>query len=285
MKNIGLTGIDNGKIKLDNINNEDIIKNSTLEFDVDDVRLTLTQVDSNTGNHEYPINLVDDENMGLVAELRGGFYQGFYKSGKEYEVLPFNGVNFTLEFILKNNPNEIVEETILNKTYPDNEGFFFYLGARAENKFKYNTLMGEIKEDEIPKNIEIDNLTTDNGISINDNNYKLIETDNKFLTYNRTKNGLKVSDKNSEKRVIKVISRNDDNKFLTYNRTKNGLKVSDKNAIVDDNEKLKDNINNQIGFRITNEGKIGYRLLSFSCDEYYEVNEEYTKYSVVEDNK
>ena len=83
--------------------------------------------------------------VGYHQELYGGFYQGFYKLfGYDYEVFP-ERVNkgWSVEMVLK--PRivdqysiDTATETYLNNLYPQNAGTFFFLGARAENKFYHN---------------------------------------------------------------------------------------------------------------------------------------------------
>lgn len=141
LKNIGLTGIDNGKIVINEDNYDDVVKNSTLIIKPNDLRLQLTRVGGNTGIYEYPVELSEesDDNIGRVSKLRGGFYQGFFKSGKDYQVLPlYPETEITYEFLLKPEHNAQVEDNILNgiEGY-DNDGIFFYVGLRAENKFIY----------------------------------------------------------------------------------------------------------------------------------------------------
>ena len=74
LKNIGLTGVDNGKIVINQDNYKDVVKNSVLTIEENDVRLQLTKVGGNTGLYEYPINMTDEifNNIGTTAELRGG---------------------------------------------------------------------------------------------------------------------------------------------------------------------------------------------------------------------
>lgn len=79
--------------------------------------------------------------IGQYFELYGGYFQGFYKLfGYDYEVLPERpNKGWTAEFLLKPRLGEEYlpssGQTYLNTEYPDNEGTFFFMGARAENKF------------------------------------------------------------------------------------------------------------------------------------------------------
>ena len=140
---IGLTGIDNGLINVthdlsDNFNNNllNALTGSTLIIPSGDTRLHLNQVSGSTGNYIYPIDILSGE-TGSYAKLSGGFYQGYYAiDGSNYQVLPNRVSNgFTTTFLLKRDDSTTYVGNTLNTTYPNNKGFFFYLGTRAENKF------------------------------------------------------------------------------------------------------------------------------------------------------
>ena len=74
--------------------------------------------------------------IGYVADLKGGFFQGFYKMAVyDYQVFPERpNLGWTAEFMLKYRWTGDTSGG-LNNRYPDNKGTFFYMGARAENKF------------------------------------------------------------------------------------------------------------------------------------------------------
>jgi len=139
---IGLTGIDNGRITfekgLDPTNPELLtaLTGSTLIIPPNDMRLNMYRVTGTTQLFTYETNIYRDVVVGDYLELRGGFYQGFYKlDGETYEVLPTRVEHaWAAEFWLKRENLE-TQTTILNETYPNNKGFFFYMGTRAENKF------------------------------------------------------------------------------------------------------------------------------------------------------
>jgi hypothetical protein len=151
---IGLTGIDNGLITFDktsaDTSNQSLLTaltGSTLSITSGDTRLTLNRVTGTTGNFVYPIEIFPntDTILGDYAQMCGGFYQGYYKiDGSTYEVLPTRANHaWVAQFWL--NKTEIdcsgVTGTTLNDTYPNNKGFFFYMGTRAENKF-WNVFSG-----------------------------------------------------------------------------------------------------------------------------------------------
>ena len=138
--NIGYTGVDNGLItfRRDMISNEEFLKiytESKYEIIEDDFRLKLHKVSGNTRQYEYPCS-IDEEGL----KLNGGFYQGFFMTEcDKYQILPNNLENdLNFEFYLKKCDFEKEnKKPILNEKYPNNKGFFFYIGTRAENKWSY----------------------------------------------------------------------------------------------------------------------------------------------------
>lgn len=143
LNTIGLTGIDNGLITFDKQAGDDsnlallsALTGSTLVIPANDMRLNLNRVTGTTQDFVYPIDLLIDSDF-EYANLCGGFYQGFYKlDGNSYEVLPTRvNQSWAAEFWVK--PQNLCSnsEPILNDVNPNNKGFFFYMGARAENKF------------------------------------------------------------------------------------------------------------------------------------------------------
>jgi len=145
LNTIGLTGIDNGLVSFDKVSGDtsnqallSALTGTTLIIPSGDTRLTLNKVSGSTNQFIYPIDIVSATTIGNYAQFCGGFYQGYYKiDGTTYDVLPTR-VNqaWGAEFWL--NPQSLCSGytgTTLNDTYPDNKGFFFYMGTRAENKF------------------------------------------------------------------------------------------------------------------------------------------------------
>ena len=143
LNTIGLTGIDNGLVKFqknpsDHTNQAllSALTESTLVIPANEKRLVMHKVTGSTGNIHYPSEIVSDSTHGNYARLNGGFYQGYYKlDGHSYEVLPTRVEQaWAAEFWLK--PEALTSEgETLNDFYPENKGFFFYMGTRAENKF------------------------------------------------------------------------------------------------------------------------------------------------------
>ena len=160
---VGLTGIDNGLVK--QMSGETIeITTGLYLSDSDkfsrykyDRRMKMHPITGftttqnrlwNDGSYDY--NLSYDNvggDIGYVARLEGGFYQGFYKiPGYDYQVFPQRmSYGWTAEFMLRYRWTGNTDVG-LNIRYPNNKGTFFYMGARAENKF-YHYADGSPKSD------------------------------------------------------------------------------------------------------------------------------------------
>lgn len=169
---IGLTGIDNGFIQFrkDRISNNEylnILNNSTFKINKNDLRLFLTPVSGNTQEFSYQYEFCHDKDENFLA-LKGGFLQGFYKLfGFDYQVLPSRIENgWTLEFVLRKKSYEI-DSSSINALYPSNQGIFFYIGTRSENKFwnQYNS-NSEIFEDNNRANYNYDNYFGDSNFPL-----------------------------------------------------------------------------------------------------------------------
>jgi len=186
---IGLTGIDNGLVTFDKQSGD---------------TTNLALLSALTGNYIYPLERKFAGPF-FYTNFDGGFYQGFYKiDGYSYEVLPVRVEHsWSAEFLIRNKPEPIgITGETLNSIYPDNKGFFFYMGTRAENKF-WNQWSGDCSSDcitisgcsattfcTIPRETEI-SIVGDYGVPIPLNppqiNIDLIT--NPFLIYGRARTG------------------------------------------------------------------------------------------------
>lgn len=290
LNNIGLTGVDNGLLTFDKgtITDEEfreLYTNSSLEIDADDHRLILSPVDGNTKVYDYPYEFVDDGDGNNVLELNGGFFQGFFQTGDgcDYKVLPTKlGNGWTLEFVIKPEDCKDEEYNTLNKAYPDNSGVFFYVGTRAENKWwkYYNT-------DE-----EAQDIVTSDGISVDD---KIVytTTDNKHITYNRTRRGLKAN-KNKDSVEVKIIKDKPEplvNYFLVMNRAEGGYTaktIGDLGATATEKyDILADLFRNALAFKLNDDGSVGYRFMVKDCESEtgYTIKEEWSYPGMVKKNE
>lgn len=143
LNTIGLTGIDNGLITFEKLSGDtsnqallSALTNSVLVIQSGDTGLMMNAVTGTTSGLTYDIVVSSGFTEGQYMDFMGGFYQGFYKlDGHSYEVLPTRvNHSWSSEFWLK--PMDVnTSGTTLNDLYPNNKGFFFYMGTRAENKF------------------------------------------------------------------------------------------------------------------------------------------------------
>ena len=97
--------------------------------------------------YNYNIVSVSGTSEGYYQQLYGGFYQGFFKlDGYPYEVSPPRAeCGWTVECLLKIRTGSTIctsYNNTLNERYPNNKGFFWYIGTRAENKY-HNVYSGE----------------------------------------------------------------------------------------------------------------------------------------------
>ena len=408
--NIGLTGMDNGFItyRKDRISNKefmDLLLNSEFNINENDMRFFMTPIRGNTLDYTYPFEKED----GYIS-LKGGFFQGFFKLDNMcYQVLPSKLDNeWNINITLRPRSDYKIEEGTMNDLHPENNGFFFYIGTRAENKFypfynvsesslqklvkentsndgyledgdfvynnvtheqylndyipeetcdKYfiddyisgnaetiisplqtknglninnfydNTLISDsancckggdcnniqnapiddcscdtyfqddyfeercggdniLPEEYIEKEIEINinDITTDEGHEYTKKGYYEIKTDNKFILFNRTKTGF-TAENWVEGDIVTLTGRtdwDDYNYHILMNRTKTGYTINDVNSLHEKNKKeyniYKDIVDNALGFRIKDDGSIGYRYGTVDCEseEKYGIVEEYS---------
>lgn len=140
LNNIGLTGMDNGTVTFDRdtISNSeflDLLTEGSLDLSDYGTRLVFRKVDGNNGIFDYGNEVAIDGDEQCV-KLSGGFFQSFFKSGDTYKILPTNiGNGWGFEFLIKPDSTITHDGFTLNDRYPENNGIFFYIGTRAENKW------------------------------------------------------------------------------------------------------------------------------------------------------
>ena len=138
---------------------------------------------------------------------------------------------------------------------------------------------------------------TENEIKLKDaNKILLYSTDNKFILFNRTCTGYTINNW-VDGLQLEVYGRKNkfkDNLFILMNRTCTGYTV-------DNIDELRDKVNNEydytdfygdlynnaMAFRITDDGEIGYRLLTIDCsisgDDKTKIEEGYSNKGVIKD--
>jgi hypothetical protein len=334
---IGLTGIDNGlvpyvKSSADTTNQALLLAltGTTLYIPSGDPKFYFTRISGSTSNFVYPINFNTDYS-GQYAEFNGGFYQGYYKiDGSTYQVLPTRVPQaWTAQFWVKKR-NDILSaytSTTLNSLYPNNKGFFFYMGTRAENKFWNNfsglntgctsactadiNCTGTVTNYcTIPKEnqVIITGVSSADTFTLYPNQVNVEVVTNPFLLYGRVGNsgyyqivcpscggpsglGNQIACVSDNVPVIlttpKTVVSDTRNPFLVYGRVGNsgyydivcpscggpsglGTELAcvfsgfEKSIQYENLDYNLDLIDNAIGFRIKDDGSIGYRLMTYT---------------------
>lgn len=286
LKDIGLTGIDNGLLKFnkDTITDDElynILTKSSLTFTSGDTKMHVFPVDGNTKQYSYDYEYFRHK----YISLKGGFLQGvFMVDGFDYQILPqYIDNSMHVEFTMR--PNKyIVSGNTLNSVHPNNSGIFFYMGARAENKFAIlngadisnypNRTLSGYTEDIMYSGVTI---TDSEGNDISKIPLKEIETDNKYLLFNHTKNGFTVDTWDENTDVVLQMERNDidENMFLLMNHTKSGYTVDTIDSYISalsgqtgyaKYDIMKDTMNNAFALKLNDDYSIGYRYLVKDCD-------------------
>lgn len=142
----------------------------------------------------------------------------------------------------------------------------------------------ELNEDDFIKNSK-DNLNKPTQITE-------IITDNKFLLFDRTKDGFNTSNWIEGTKLIieKEDGNNDLNYFLHFNRTKDGYTTSSfedfKEEYAKEYSVLNDLYENAIAFQITDGGAIGYKYMVNDCENNtYKILSEFSYENIVKYNE
>ena len=303
LKNIGYTGVDNGIISFrkDIISNSEFLNlftNSEYVIEKECDSFFMTPVSGNTGQYKY-FSSVEEENGKKYFALKGGFLQGFYKLfGENYQTLP-NVIDdeWNFEFVLRRRDYDVHYQT-LNHTHPENNGIFFYMGLRAENKFweKYN--VGD-KQDLVDKVNDGDDYFIDYDPENENETYHCPMEDyfssedsvfcddiedgyyEKEISLNdvelKTDSGKNVADRG----FYEITT---DNKFLTFDHTSNGFttKTFDENNpyVIFEGKKGYDESNYFVVMNHTSTG-----MTTETIDEYNYANQKkFDLYQDIKDN-
>lgn len=151
--------------------------------------------------------------------------------------------------------------------------------------------------DYIEEELDITNFTYDtyeHGFTLNISGQYYVETDNKFLLFDRTCDGFNVHNwvEGTIARYYGVKKEYKENPFLLFNRTCTGYTVHNIDKYFETVGKenydvYKDIYNNALAFRITDDGEIGYRYCMLDCDSETKVTfrEGYSKKGMVKEDE
>lgn len=177
-------------------------------------------------------------------------------------------------------------DTIVDDTYKNyfSDGYFDDISPEWAIEGDY------VKEDLSLKNISLETLS---GYDFGKKGYFEIETDNKFLLFNRTDTGYTVSNWDESFKYA-FTGRTDyvtENYFLLFNHTATGYTVNTIQKYLDEHVKeydlYRDVRNNALAFKINDDGSISYRYMIKDCntENYTSVIEEKSKPGIVKKNE
>lgn len=143
--------------------------------------------------------------------------------------------------------------------------------------------------------------TDSDGHGLTERGFYEIETDNKFIMFDRTPDGV-TTDTYEEGMTVRLSGKKhwpDVNYFLVFDRTETGLTTDkiDKYQDIEEYRQLyekeyniyKDIRGNVFALKINDDGSIGYKYGVLNCDEdnvnHYEVKEEYSKPGIIKFDK
>lgn len=219
----------------------------------------------------------------------------------------------------------------LNDTYPENKGTFFYLGTRAENKwiqyyesecdleyscwrysnsdyFNDNYLRIGVHPNDYfqndgylsdpsyhEKDMEItpdgETETTDED-RLNQANVRNIETDNKFIFFDRSKDGFTTKTWEEGTKVILKDVRipKTENLYLLANRSKDGMTVKELEEYKDAQSRLYDIYtdihNNAFSLFVDSDGAVGYKYLTCGDEDCgYKIDTERSNKGIIRSDK
>lgn len=207
----------------------------------------------------------------------------FEKSGNEYGDNDYFSDGYT------------TNDSDVNSRYITEEEDNVYLESVYGNYFK-NT--NQYVDDEYIENEEEitgdEELLTSDGYDFNQPNIIEHKTDNKFLFFNRTKDGFTVKDWDDESDVtIYEIKKPDiGNYFTLFNRTPSGYDVNSIDKLIEEKSRqynvLNDIYRNALGFQIKDDGSIGFKYLVKDCEseiEKYKIEEMFSNSGVINDDE
>ena len=192
-------------------------------------------------------------------------------------------------YIVKEEP---VENSAFNDDYIVKEDRMEEMTCdKIEDKFCPNQqyFEDEYLEEDLKIDEEMD-FKSETGFDFSQPNVKELETDNKFVIFDRTCDGFTVKTWNEgDAYVLSYIEHPQiDNYFTLMNRTCDGYDVCSIQKLIDIKSKeydiLKDLYRNALAFQIKDDGSVGYKYLVKNCDieeDDYKIESEWSKPNMV----
>lgn len=214
-----------------------------------------------------------------------------YKVSNSYNHTRFDDFDGYVDF-----EEDVDDKAIYNFLSDCSKEQIFDIYDGLSDFYNETTMPQSCEYDYIEDDLDISDFTyeTDLGLTIGKDE-DFIDTDNKFLFFDRTCSGFNVSNW-EEGNIVRFVykkHRMKDNLFLLMNRTCTGYTINDIEKLQEEYSEpydiYKDLYNNALSFRITDDGEIGYRYLVADCDENrekpYKILEGYSKKHIIKENE
>lgn len=265
-----------------------------------------------------PLNLVYPENKGIFfymgTRAENKFAQFYISDIDEYPIRPeYKKLCEEGEENICDNNDEVnkqrkkhteqlsrLEElwllTFLYRPFETDDGIYT-CGCQLD--IDYNTILESLSEDLDASNFDIEE--TSEGRPIKTDKYFEIPTDNKYLLFNRARNGFTTKTFNDDpdiEYVLTGITKDyKTNQYLLFNRTKNGYTTHNIGDYFDSDEYkndktgaykiTKDIVGNAFALKVNDDGSIGYRYLVKDCDSAsgYTIEEETSFSGIIKDDE
>tara|TARA_R110002126_G_scaffold116875_2_gene256495 strand:- start:136 stop:1650 length:1515 start_codon:yes stop_codon:yes gene_type:complete len=262
LTDIGLTGIDNGLItytcSADTSGSTflNTYTGSTLFLSSADTRYFMTRVTGCT--YDYTIDILSGVTEGNYARLCGGFYQGFFKLSDRTDFIPLDDNKFTWKVA-----DFCVTDPLSGNTLSGTAYNYQTLPTRYEKGWTSEFWLK--KEDNACSG---NTATTLNDVYSGNSGfffYMGTRSENKFWNVFSGETGYTTSSGIDLSPPPVTATTLSDNPFLVYNGNASGCSFSGVvTTITREKDRNADIIQNALGFRIQDDGSVGYRYLTVS---------------------
>ncbi len=218
--------------------------------------------------------------------------EDYFEEGYTTEIQEVNGSYLQEDEPSQDYIRDLYEKEGCEYNYVDNG----YVEDEYNNPNKHNC--NQYVEDgylEIEEEITgKEDLITSEGFNFNQANIIQYDTDNKFLLFNRTKEGFNTKNWEEGTKVTLYDIKKPDlgNYHLLFNRTPNGYDTNTIEKLIEEKNNeyniLKDLYRNALAFQIKDDGSIGFKYLVKDCEsetENYKIEEMFSKEGIIKNDE
>lgn len=229
-----------------------------------------------TLNSRHPENRGIFFYMGTRAENK---WLRYYDNGCSFDEIEQHRPELMVDYVQHVDCTCNLDDCAQAAYYPDN--YLNMTDCGCANYFKENYMEVVEQEDE---SVDISETNTNHILS--EANLTEIETDNKYVLFDRSCEGLTAKTyEEGDKAVIQYRTiRNDANYFTLFSRACNGMTVKDYDKYIKENgnryDVYKDLYRNAFALQIKGDGSVGYKYLVCNTDNTecsYTIESEFTK--------